>query len=70
MTAADCIEYLKKLPPDEPVFLLRAQDALAVEAVERWAIRARAAGVNNHKVNGANAVAEEMLQWPTRRMPD
>jgi hypothetical protein len=62
--------YLAKIPDDEPIFTLRAQDCLAAEAVERWAIRARAAGVDHDKVQEAFAIAEEMLAYPIRRLPD
>lgn len=61
---------LGKCDPDEPVFILRAQDSLAAEAVDRWAIRARAMDVGNHKVQGALAIAEEMRDWHTRKIPD
>ena len=61
---------LAKAKDDEPVFVLVGHDALAAETVERWALRARAMGVNNDKVQGAQAVAEEMQQWHTRRAPD
>lgn len=70
MKASEAIEYLKKKDPDMPVFALLAQDALASETVESWAIRARAAGVKPDKVTEAFSCAEEMLQWPIRKMPD
>ena len=61
---------LGKTKLDEPIFILRAQDALAAETVERWAIHARSAGVPPDKVTEAFAIAEEMLRWHTRKMPD
>jgi hypothetical protein len=70
MLAKDALVYLQKIPPDEPVFVLRAQDCLASECVERWALRARAMSVHTDKVGEAFAVAEEMLQWPHRKIPD
>jgi hypothetical protein len=54
----------------EPVFVLRAQDSLAADLVEKWAIHARAAGTPNDKVNEAFALAEEMRRWPVRKIPD
>ena len=54
----------------EPVFILRAQDALAADLVEKWAIWARAADCPNDKVNEAFALAEEMRRWPVRKNPD
>lgn len=64
------LQAIAKIPDDEPIFILRAQDALAAEMVERWAIHARAASVDHDKVMGAFAIAEEMLHWPKRKMPD
>lgn len=61
---------LAKAADDEPVFVTRAQDALAAELVERWAIQARAAGCGNDKVQEAKSIADEMLHWPIRKMPD
>jgi hypothetical protein len=61
---------LGKAADDEPVFVLRAQDCLSDEIVEKWALRARAMGVNTNKVNGAMADAEEMRGWHTRKIPD
>lgn len=61
---------LGKAADDEPVFILRAQDSLAADLVERWAIGARAAGCPNDKVQEAMALAEDMRRWPTRKNPD
>jgi hypothetical protein len=59
-----------KLGPDEPFFILRAQDALAADLVELWAIRARAGGTHIDKTRDAVDLAEEMRQWPKRKHPD
>jgi hypothetical protein len=61
---------LGKAHPDEPVFILRAQDSEAADTVERWAIFARAAGAPNDKVQEAMMIAEEMRRWPKRKVPD
>jgi hypothetical protein len=42
-----------KIEDDEPVFILRAQDVLASEAIGAWIDDARAEGVNEQKVNDA-----------------
>jgi len=68
--AAKRLGCLGKAADDEPVFILRAQDALAAELVELWAIRARAAGCPVDKVREAQNLAEEMLRWPVRKYPD
>ena len=70
MTKQEAIEYLtNKIPDDEPVFVLRAQDALAPDLVEVWAIRAGSAGCNHDKVLAAHACADEMRRWPITRNP-
>jgi hypothetical protein len=67
---------LGKAADDEPVFLLRAQDNLADELVDRWAIRASVAlptvgsEAAGHKVQEARQIAEAMRAWPIRKNPD
>lgn len=61
---------LGKAADDEPVFILRAQDALAADLVELWAIRARAANCPVDKVREAAELSEEMRRWPTTKYPD
>ena len=61
---------LGKAADDEPVFILRAQDSLAADLVEKWAIHARSLGCGNDKVQEAFALAEEMRRWPVRKNPD
>lgn len=61
---------LGKAHPDEPIFVLRAQDALAADMVDKWAIHAAAAGCGNDKVLEAKALAEQMRNWHIRKNPD
>jgi hypothetical protein len=61
---------LGKAADNEPVFILRAQDALAAELVELWAIRARSLNCPVDKVREAFDLADEMLRWPVRKNPD
>jgi hypothetical protein len=61
---------LGKAAPDEPLFILRAQDCHAADLVEKWEIWARASGCPNDKVQEAMNIAEAMRQWPTRKAPD
>jgi hypothetical protein len=68
--ASLAIEYLKAMPADEPVFVLRAQDVLAPRTVEFWAEGAEQAGVRSGKVAGARECAVDMAAWPTRKQPD
>lgn len=62
-----------KALPDEPVFVLRAQDMLAPEIVREWAYRARKEGVDPEKVDAARRVADQMEDWQinnTKKKPD
>jgi hypothetical protein len=63
----DC---LSKLAPDEPYFVLRAQDLLAPELVEAWAVEAALNGCAEDKVADARAIAAAMRKWRKRKMPD
>jgi len=45
-----------KIPEDEPVFLLRAQDQVAAEVVRIWAILHRSRG-------GGEAIASMAMNW-------
>lgn len=69
MNKQDVLKQLERIPDDEPLFLLRAQDELAAELVELWAIRANALGVTN-KVRMAFSIHAFMLRWPKRKVPD
>jgi len=61
---------LSKIDPEEPVFILRAQDNLAAELVELWSLRAKAQGTDHDKVRAAFECAEEMRRWKYRKDPD
>lgn len=59
-----------KADPDEPIFVLRAQDALAADTVRFWAAQAHLRGVDQAKVNEAHRCAELMEKWPIHKLPD
>lgn len=67
---------LGKAADDEPVFLLRAQDNLSDELVDKWAISAgllvpvTGAEATGHKVQEAREIANAMRSWHTRKNPD
>lgn len=62
---------LGKAADDEPVFVLRAQDAEAADLVELWAIRAGLSGkCNSDKIREAHGIVDEMRKWPIRKPPD
>lgn len=52
-----------KIGEDEPVFLLRAKDQLAPEALYRWATRLEEAGGQPLMVKIAREHAEHMEAW-------
>lgn len=82
MTPID--EFLKKLRPGEPIFCLRAQDALAPGLVEEWAEELDAKRANDGaepdvvearraKAREAMALADDMRAWQARngsKLPD
>jgi hypothetical protein len=58
------------IPQDEPVFLLRAQDRFAADAVRCWADMAEAGGADADIVRLARRHAEKMDAWPKKKTPD
>jgi hypothetical protein len=61
---------LAKAADDEPIFVLRASDSLAVETVRHWAAHALVKGVPATKVQDALDVASAMAEWPNKKLPD
>lgn len=61
---------LGKAADDEPVFILRAQDMLAADLVDKWATDAQLVGCKWDKVREARELAQAMREWPTRKNPD
>lgn len=55
---------------DEPIFVLRATDPLASETIRHWAAHALYRGVSPAKVQAALDLADEMRDWPTKKLPD
>jgi hypothetical protein len=58
---------------DEPVFLLRAQDALAPSALRYWAGLLKEAGGDLDTANNILKFADEMVSWQYkngRKTPD
>ena len=69
MSTKKTSECLRKAADNEPIFVLRAQDALAPDAVRGWAFEARRKGLSRAKFQEAMAVADAMEKWPHRRIP-
>lgn len=58
------------IPDDEPVFLLRGQDALAAKHVRDWAEHAELRGASPEIVKAARDQADRMDAWPKKKLPD
>jgi hypothetical protein len=59
-----------KIPADEPVFLLRAQDKIAWHIVKIYAYCAELAGASPILVEKCKKHAELMKAWKTKKVPD
>ena len=64
------MEEAKKIPQDEPVFLLRAQDITAAATVLIWARNLQALRQPGPKVQEALLHASAMALWPVKKIPD
>lgn len=60
---------LKKAAPDEPLFVLRAQDASAPYIVMEW-IKDNFENVPEEKLREAFELALKMKKWPNRKSAD
>lgn len=58
------------IPEDEPVFLIRAQDANSGEAVRDYAVRALRSGASPELVQRCFDHAKLMDAWPKKKVPD
>lgn len=63
---SDC---LRKAADDEPIFVLRAQDKTAPDAIRLWAETNRST-LTHEKYQSARDLANEMEAWPDRKYPD
>ena len=57
----------------EEIFVLRAQDSFAPEAIEMWALTAGMRGAKREKVEAARACAQRMRLWQAEhgsKIPD
>lgn len=60
----------KKIPEDEPVFMVRAKDKVAAATVEAWANLHEAAGGDKAMSDMARAHAQKMRDWPGQKVAD
>lgn len=61
---------LSSLQPGEPIFVLRAQDAAAADAVRAWAAIAHGLGAPAEALEMALQQADRMAAWPDKKAPD
>ena len=60
----------KKIPEDEPVFMVRATDKVAANTVRAWAALQEAAGGDPAMVKAARDHADLMDKWPNKKLAD
>lgn len=60
---------LDAVPEDEPVFLLRAHDEAAIEAVRNYAHRLRVSGVSSEIYESVWLQADRMEAWIQKNSP-
>ncbi len=77
MTAQEELDRLRQkiadgtMSPDEPLFVLRAQDSLAPSIVLMWASSAKMAGAPKEKVEEAVGLSHRMAEWTgSKKIPD
>lgn len=54
---------LDKVGDDEPIFILRARDELAIDTITFWISFAKTRGVNEHKTQEAELHREAFIRW-------
>jgi hypothetical protein len=69
-TKRNGVSCYDKAEMDEPLFVLRAHDILAADAVRAWADLARRHGVREDKVDEALRCAKDMDNWKDKKFPD
>lgn len=58
------------IPADEPVFLIRGQDAVGGATVRMWASLAESVGASKEIVSIAREHANKMDAWPKKKIAD
>jgi hypothetical protein len=69
---SDPTSCLNKAADDEPVFVLRAHDRTAAQAVRWWLENALDLGcqLSPEKVEHAHKIIAAMEAWPDQKLPD
>lgn len=58
--------HVEKIPDDEPIFIIRAQDAAAIDALINYGRVAEVAGATIEFVTGVNQVINDFESWRGR----
>lgn len=58
------------VPWDEPVFLIRAEHEMGIEAVKTWLAEAKAQNVDPRLLRLVEKQIQEMTNWPVRKLPE
>lgn len=66
---AEVLKRLERIPDDEPLFLIRAQDGFACTVVRTWISLARYV-INPGKLKSAEECLDLMTRWKTKKVPD
>lgn len=66
----DAMLKVSSIPADEPVFVVRAQDAAGAVTVEAWASEAAALGAPAAVIEQALRHADAMRAWPVSKVAD
>jgi hypothetical protein len=61
---------IKGVPQDEPVFILRGQDAAAAEAILHYAEIAHRVGCEAEHVEHIMKSYKAVARWPVKKIPD
>lgn len=57
------IKSLLGIPEDEPIFIIRAKDKVAVDAIQTYGVLAFAVGASQEFVDGVNTCAAQFQVW-------
>lgn len=60
--------HIQGVPQDEPVFILRAQDAHAIYVIEEY--KRLAASHNTEMAHSLQLTLDRFRAWPVRKLPD
>lgn len=64
----EALQEINRIPKNEPIFIIRAQDSSATALIQSWmALNWKAP---QEKLLSAQRIREAMMEWPNRKNPD